>query len=486
MCRSQAVVTVLLNCLVLLAGPDLPTAESAGRSPTEGIWQGALKISGLELRVLFRIKKNPEGALSATLDSPDQGIKGIPVDEVELSGRNLSLNVKLLQAVFKGRLDQEGVSIDGLWKQSGVSLPLVLKRIEKAPVVRRPQNPKRPFPYDEQKVVVDNTAARIRLAGTLTLPRTAGPRPAVLLISGSGPQDRDQTMLGHRPFLVLADYLTRRGVAVLRVDDREVGSSTGKFSEATTMDFVGDALAGVEYLKSHSRINSKQIGLIGHSEGGLVAALAAARSPEVAFIVMMAGPGLTAEEIALSQNAMTLKATGAPERVVALLKETVRRDLAVVKQESNSVTAEKRLRENLAWQQREKAKLSRSEQEWLDSLGDTSEAEITMLLSPWFREVLTLDPRTVLRKIECPVLAMVGELDQQLAPEPNLRAIEEALQAGGNRGYEVRNLPGLNHLFQTATTGALSEYTKIEETISPVALEMIAEWILHVNHQDRK
>ena len=487
--RWQKIAFVFVTTLALLitGGVSLSGSAQPRSKPDEnieGIWQGTLKVSVMELRVVFKISKKPDGTLSATLDSPDQGVKDIPVDKVELKNNNLRLDVKSIQGVFEGEIKENGATIQGQWKQAGMSLPLILKRVDKVPEVRRPQEPKKPYPYDEEKIVYENKSAGIKLAGTLTFPRTKGPFPAVLLITGAGPQDRNETLLGHRPFLVLADYLTRRGVAVLRVDDREVGGSTGNFSEATSKDFASDVLAGVGYLKGRKEINPKQIGLIGHSEGGVIAPMVAVQSPDVAFIVMMAGTGLTGEEILYLQSDMILKAAGATDKIVAFIRETQEREFAVIKKEKNRAIAEKKLREIEQWQKQVQEKLSKQEQEWLDSLGDMSEYEIKMVLSPWFRQILTYDPRLTLMKVKCPVLAIIGELDLQVAPKENLRAIEEALKAGGNKHYVVKELPKLNHLFQTAKTGALSEYAKIEETISPAALKLIADWVLEQTKKD--
>ena len=487
--RWQKIAFVFVTTLALLitGGVSLSGSAQPRSKPDEnieGIWQGTLKVSVMELRVVFKISKKPDGTLSATLDSPDQGVKDIPVDKVELKNNNLRLDVKSIQGVFEGEIKENGATIQGQWKQAGMSLPLILKRVDKVPEVRRPQEPKKPYPYDEEKIVYENKSAGIKLAGTLTFPRTKGPFPAVLLITGAGPQDRNETLLGHRPFLVLADYLTRRGVAVLRVDDREVGGSTGNFSEATSKDFASDVLAGVGYLKGRKEINPKQIGLIGHSEGGVIAPMVAVQSPDVAFIVMMAGTGLTGEEILYLQSDMILKAAGATDKIVAFIRETQEREFAVIKKEKNRAIAEKKLREIEQWQKQVQEKLSKQEQEWLDSLGDMSELEIKMVLSPWFRQILTYDPRPTLMKVKCPVLAIIGELDLQVAPKENLRAIEEALKAGGNKHYVVKELPKLNHLFQTAKTGALSEYAKIEETISPAALKLIADWVLEQTKKD--
>lgn len=340
--------------------------------------------------------------------------------------------------------------------------------------IRRPQEPEKPYPYNEEEVVYDNQNAGIKLAGTLTLPRSEGQFPAVILITGDGQQDRDEAVLGHRPFLVLADSLTRRGIAVLRVDDRGIGGSTGNFSLATSEDFAGDVLAGVEYLKGRNDIDQKQIGLIGHSEGGLIAPMAATRSHDVAFVVMMAGPGLTGEELRYLQVDQILKANGVSNETIVKNRVLMERTYSIVKLEKDDFAAEEKLRN--IWDE-ELAKMNDTEKKLM---GYSSEDNLNLkqYLSPWYRFFLTYDPVPTLTKVRVPVLAIVGEKDMQVPPKENLKSIEDALKAGGNEHYTVKELPGLNHLFQTAQTGSLAEVGTIEETISPVALDVIGEWIV--------
>jgi len=447
----------------------------------EGIWQGVLKVQSLELRIVFNISKTPEGKLTATLDSPDQGAKGIPVSEVTFENGSVKIEVKSIFGVFAGKLEDDHTTITGEWKQGAAALPLVLKRTDKAPEPpRRPQEPQKPYPYNDEEVVYDNAQAGIKLAGTLTLPKSGEPFPAAILITGSGPQNRDEALLGHRPFLVLADALTRRGVAVLRFDDRGVGKSTGDFAKATSLDFAADVLAGVEYLKTRREVNPKKIGLIGHSEGGLIAPMIAAQSPDVAFIVLMAGPGITGEKILDLQGALIAKANGAPQGgVIAKNRELQKKMFAVIEAEKDDAAAEKKLRP--IWTEALHA-LTDEEKKALEFSGADPDSlfqiQIKQVLSPWFRYFLFYDPQPTLKKVKCPVLAINGEKDLQVPPKENLSAIEKALKAGGNKNFTVTELPGLNHLFQSATTGAPSEYAKIEETISPTALQVLGDWIL--------
>jgi pimeloyl-ACP methyl ester carboxylesterase len=387
----------------------------------------------------------------------------------------ITLQIGSIEGLYEGTI-KDGLTIEGQWTQGGKSDPIVLKREGKAIEMRRPQEPEKPYPYDEEEVVYENHNAGVKLAGTLTLPRLEGKFPAVILITGSGQHDRNEAILGHRPFLVIADNLTRRRIAVLRVDDRGIGGSTGNFSLATSEDFAGDVLAGVKYLKSRKDIDPKQIGLIGHSEGGMIAPMAATRSQDVAFIVMMAGPGLTGEEILYLQADRILKANGVSNETISKNRVLMERTNSIVKLEKDDFAAEEKLRK--IWDE-ELAKMNDTEKKVLGySSQDDQNLKQYLSLSPWYRFFLTYDPVPTLAKVRVPVLSIIGEKDLQVPPKENIKAIEEALKAGGNEHYTVKELPGLNHLFQTSQTGSPAEYGTIEETISPIALDVIGEWIV--------
>jgi fermentation-respiration switch protein FrsA (DUF1100 family) len=441
----------------------------------EEIWEGTLKAGAVEVRLVFHLFKQKDGTYAGTLDSPDQGATGLVLDDVSVKEDKIRLELKMSMMVFEGKRNQEGKEIAGALKQGGQSFPLTLKRVAKATETRRPQTPKAPFPYDAIEVRYENNKGGIKLAGTLTVPRGKGPFPAVLLITGSGAQDRDETILGHKPFLVLADYLTRRGIAVLRVDDRGVGDSSGKVSDATSADFADDVLAGVAFLKGRQDINAAQIGLIGHSEGGIIAPLVASRSRDIAFIVLLAGTGLRGDEILYLQGAAILKVSGADADQLKRQKILQERMFAVVRQEKDKVAAEQKLRaaiDDLI------ANLGKEGKTELKDALPALEGQIQMVLTPWFRHFLDYDPRPSLRKVSCPVLALNGEKDLQVDAGANLAAIAAALKEAGNKDVTTRELPKLNHLFQTCKTGAVSEYGAIEETIAPMALEAISTWIL--------
>lgn len=469
---------LLFFTLPLIATPNTHLLQEKS-DRIVGTWQGVLKVSGgVELRIVFHISKNDDGSFGAKLDSPDQGATGIPVGAVTFEENHLRIEVPSVAGKYEGDLKEESQTITGNWSQGGMSLPLKLKRIDKVEMPKRPQMPEKPYPYQEEEISYENKDAGITLAGTLTFPKTGGPFPGVVLITGSGPQNRDESLLGHKPFLVLADHLTRSGIAVLRFDDRGVGKSTGSFATATSEDFASDAMAGLQYLKSRDEIDAKKIGLIGHSEGGLIAPMVAAKSANVAFIVLMAGPGLTGEEILYLQTDLIAKANGASEGLRKRSRIDAENIYAIVKSESDNSVAEQKLRGyyEISW-----AEYSEELKAEAKKFGDPEkqmEANLKQILSPWFRYFLTYDPRSALQKVACPVLAINGEKDLQVPPKENLSAIAKALKKAGNTHFATKELAGLNHLFQTCETGAPAEYSKIEETFSPIAMNTISTWIL--------
>ena len=472
--RSHAALAALLGTLMAI----IPAPASA-QAPRDiaGSWTGALNVGGMSLRLVFHVARDSAGELVTKMDSPDQGALGIPVTETIFAADSVKFIIGNLGAEFAGTISPDGARMEGRFRQGGADLALALARGQVEPP-KRPQNPALPLPYDALDVTFANATGGNVLAGTLTVPRSAGPHPAVVLISGSGPQDRDESLLGHKPFLVLADHLTRNGIAVLRYDDRGVGASTGAFATATSQDFMMDALAAVAFLKSRSGIDAAKIGLAGHSEGGLIAPMAATRTSDVAFLVLLAGPGVNGEEILYLQAAKIMRAAGVPEPVIARNREMQKVMFDIVKQEPDAAAAAERMRTRI---RESLAGMSAEERQMLGAGSENTDAAIEMQVrqvnSPWFRYFLTYDPATALTRVTVPVLALNGELDLQVPHDQNLPAIEAALRAAGNRDVTARILPRLNHLFQTATTGAPAEYANIEETFSPAALGLIASWI---------
>jgi hypothetical protein len=349
--------------------------------------------------------------------------------------------------------------------------------------MRRPQHPQPPFPYRSEEVTVESVPG-VRLAGTLTLPQGQGPYPAVVLVSGSGPQDRDETLLGHKPFLVLSDHLTRNGIAVLRLDDRGTGRSTGSFAASTSEDFARDAAAALRWLRARPEVRDDAVGIVGHSEGGMIGPMVAARYPDdVNFLVLLAGPGMPSADLLMLQGALISRAGGEPEAEVQRTLTLQRALFGAIAQTADSTALHARLREISA---RFQASLP-AEERALPAYSDaTMEATLGTLVSPWYRWFIRYDPAPALRATRVPVLALNGSKDLQVPADENLGGIARALRAAGNRDVTTEALPGLNHLFQTATTGAPSEYAQIEETIAPVVLERVTAWIRERFLTDRK
>jgi fermentation-respiration switch protein FrsA (DUF1100 family) len=445
-------------------GTATAAPKPAAPSNIDGMWMGKLDTGAIKLRLIFKIVNTADG-LTATLQSPDQSEAWMHATSVSRAGNSLTIAIKPIAAVFEGKIGADRMTITGTFTQGGNPLPLVLNRVKDQADLeqRRPQNPVKPYPYRDEDVTYVNKTAGNTLPATLTIPPGKGPFPAALLIVGSGPHDRDESLLGHKPFLVLSDYLTRKGIAVLRADKRGIGKSTGDYATSTTADFAGDAEAGVAYLKTRAEVDPHKIGLIGHSEGGVIAPMVAAGDPDVAFIVMMAGTGVTGNQIIVEQSRLIELAGGASQEKAD--EDAARQSdlLAVVVKEKDSATLENDLGIKLIANGTPEAQVG---------------TQVKALTSPWFRYFLTYDPATALRKVTCPVLAINGSKDLQVPPALNLPAIRKALEEGGNKHFEIDELPGLNHLFQTAKTGSPSEYAEIEETMSPVALDKIAGWIL--------
>lgn len=454
-----------------------------------GNWYGAIEVPGGKLRVAFRISSEG-GALKAVMDSLDQGAKDIPVSKVELKDGRAIIEVAVIGGVFEGRLGAKGDSLDGEWRQSGQRLRLKLQRVKDVPSAHRPQTPKGPFPYEAREVAFhhspgvpgsaasgEGTKEQVTLKGTLTLPRSASKSrwPAAILISGSGPQDRDETLMEHKPFAVIADSLTRAGVAVLRFDDRGVGASTGRpFPWATSADNAEDVRAAVQFLRGCPEVDANRIGLIGHSEGGLIGPMVAAEDSRIAFVVLLAGPGVAGSEILKLQTSLILRANGAPEATIQRVREQQEAIFPILtgpgsmeRRSAEALTALRKLFDALP--EAERAAVKDPETQIKNSLAG--------LTHPWMDYFLRYDPKPALRKLRCPVLVVNGSKDLQVDTQQNVPAITAAVLEGGNSQLSVEVLPGLNHLFQSCKTGSPAEYASIEETHAKALLKLLSRWV---------
>jgi len=462
--------------LIFFAAAAVIMARAQDADPLAGVWQGPVSGKPGTFQIYFTIDKTGGETYAAKVDIPAQNVRGIPVTAVRWNAPELFLDMSSYGITFQGRMDDGGGKITGRFKIGPEDLPLVLSRGGAVPEAGRPQDPQKPYPYDEIEVSFPNPDAGITLSGTLTLPPGPGPFPAAVLVTGSGPQDRDSAIAGHRPFLVLADYLTRRGLAVLRCDDRGCGDSTGDFHEATTADFASDAMAAWKYLNGRPEIRAGAVGLIGHSEGADISAMAAAREKRIAFTVFLAGMGLPGAEIMLSQTEAMSRANGAGEEAIQKEKEYVRRQLRILREQADPAKGEAEMNRLAA---EYLTGLTETEKKQLGVSADSLALDVKSLIPDyaWNRFLAGYDPDADLSKIRCPVLALNGDKDTQVPAEPNLGAIDRSLKKAGNTRVDIRRLPGLNHLFQTAKTGHPREYAKIEETLSPDVMKMIADWI---------
>jgi hypothetical protein len=459
---------IMITLNVLTAGAQVVKDKNM----LVGTWMGKLEVNGLSLRLVFNISAANQDTLKATMESPDQGTVIIPMGNVLLAGDSIVMEAKFIGGKYSGKVTDEK-KIAGSWSQSGIALPLNLEKQEAPFRLNRPQHPVPPFPYRTEEVKFRNDAGSIVLAGTLTLPEGEGPFPAAILITGSGAQNRDEELLGHKPFAVIADHLTRNGIAVLRYDDRGVGQSEGDYSKATSADLATDANAAFLFLAARKDISKSDIGFIGHSEGGLIAPIVASQNNDVAWIISLAGPGVTGEQVITKQSEEISLAMGNTAEDVASAAKINKKLYAVLKKTTDNAAAEEKMVKVLT---KELKKLKVSEEiikERVNNLRLTfGESSYT-----WFRFFLFTDPAQYWMKVKNPVLVLNGEKDLQVNAAINTAAISEALKSGGNNSFEVKIFPGLNHLFQHCETGLVGEYGTIEETMSPEVLATMAVWI---------
>jgi len=466
---TQGSASVGFDCV---RSPLPEPADDASVARGTGLWKGKLAAGAVKLRIVLAAQHSPQEGWSGYVQSPDQTPQKFPLTRVDWLADTQSFRycVPSLSAALELTPNEDGSQVEGTFIQGAARLPITLERTEVVGPLRRPQTPKPPYPYDEEDVTYRNELQDVSLAGSLTLPRGEGSFPAVLLISGSGAQDRNGMVFEHQPFRVIADDLTRRGIAVLRVDDRGVGESTaGNVAAPTTADLATDVVAGVSFLAAHDRIDAGKLGLIGHSEGGIIAPLVARDDPRVAWLVLLAAPGVPGIDLLTSQNeALSLAAGHSAEDVKtgvaaqrALFEVALRTDLS---------------RDGVREQVRE---LLQSAATAAGEVIDEAQmaTAIAELESPWLLWFLRHDPAVVLREVTCPVLALNGTLDLQVPWQANLGAIRSALSEAQNESVRIQELVGLNHMFQTAETGLVSEYVELEETFAPSALTLLGDWL---------
>ncbi|MHC5202489.1 alpha/beta hydrolase family protein [Myroides sp. LJL119] len=442
---------ILLFCLLL---------SFTSFSQVEGTWSGAIQLPVAELPFVVHINQE-NNTIKASFDSPDQGAFGIEIPQVSFQNETLYLHHPQMKMVYQGKVIAPN-TIQGTFTQNGQSFTLNLSRSEFTR--NRPQEPKPPYNYKSQDITFENKQDGITLSGSLTLPNGKGKFPGVILVSGSGPNDRNQEIFGHKPFLVLADYLTNNGYAVLRYDKRGVASSQGDYEKATTYDFANDAKAGLAYLKSRQEIDDTKIGILGHSEGAMIAQIIASEDPTVDFIILMAGPGIANDQLMIFQKTAIEQKMGVPQNVLTINQEVFGTIYSIMKKNTSNQVAKQQIIEYLKtvpYYQN----LSQSDIKTFTSLVDSN----------WFRTFISYDPKNYLSRINCNVLALNGTKDLQVTSIENLQGIHDALSSKGK--LEIRSYQGLNHLFQKSETGMPQEYGKIQTTIEPEVLEDIGVWL---------
>ncbi len=471
---------------LMLGLPSLLHAQATASTDREPQWwKGSFEAQGMTLDfvVAFRPTSDSDG-YTATIDIPVQGAKNLALSEVVLTPERLGFAIPpppgapaIAKAVFELRREEDGRTANGTLQQSGFTFAVRMERVteEEARAVGppRPQTPKPPFPYEAREVTYQNPVDDTRLAGTLTIPPGSGPHPAVILITGSGAQDRDETLFGHKPFMVWADHLTRHGIAVLRMDDRGVGGSSGSTADSTSKDFANDVIAGLKFLQQQPEIDRRRLGLVGHSEGGIIAPLVASKSKDVACMVLLGGPALPGAKLLNLQLEALVRAAGLSEADIERQSQAQRKliDLVVADAEADAVRDAAR---ELIRVQFEALDERNPSEEQLDGQTKVAVAQVS---SPWMRWFLKHDPREVLVKVKCPTLALIGSLDLQVPPKENVPELAKAFRQAGNTQATVKELPGLNHLFQPAKTGLVAEYAAIDQTLAPAVLDEVTSWL---------
>lgn len=489
----------MLNRLstLLVALLTLSLALFANAQPQR--WEGSVELPGGQ-KLSFEVSLEKD---SGTISIPAQGAKDLALTGITVGEKitfTLALPNAAANAVWEFTASKDGKTAEGVLKQMGQQFPSTMRALAAGEVAKgsnRPQEPKAPFPYKSEDVTItvgtpnaspgpEGEPKGHTLSGTLTIPEGKGPFPGVILVSGSGPQDRDEQLLGHKPFLVLADHLTRKGIAVLRYDDRGVGQSTGDFAKGTSDDLAEDALAAIKFLASRPDVNPAQVGIVGHSEGGLIAPMVAATSDVPKFLVLLAGPGMPGADLLVLQGRLISEAGGVSKEDAARNAESSRKLLEMIREgkSADEVRAAFRqaIEEELATGPRTK---DTPAEERAKQAEEMATQQASALSSPWMKRFLQIDPTIALAKVKVPVLALNGEKDLQVPPKENLAGIEQALKAGGNTRFTMKELAGLNHLFQTCTTGSPSEYADISETFAPAALQAVSDWILETTGKPR-
>lgn len=441
----------------------------------EGIWLGKLPVEANYLALGVTISKTTDGKFKAIFASPDQAILEIPTGNIVVTD-SILIPIPIIGAKFIGAITNN--NLGGYFHQGGNILPITFYRQKKPINLNKPQTPKPTTDYKTDSVVYKNEVSRNMLGATFSYSTSNKLLPAIILITGSGQQDRDERIGNHKPFAVLADMLTRQGFAVLRVDDRGIGKSTGNFSKATTEDFVTDVNAGINWLKNQPQVDTNKIGLIGHSEGGLIAPMVACTNKRINFIVMLAGPGTNGKQVLVDQVLTLVTSTGVSTKAGKKYQKFYSKLIDIALEDSTSLTAKQKVKRNYEVLVKS---INAAQLKKIGYAGDSTDIMITTSLlktfsTPWMRYFVTINPADYLSKLNCKVLAINGEKDIQVIANKNIPLIKKALRKS-NADYTTEVLPGLNHLFQKCNICTGAEYFSLEETINDAALAKISTWL---------
>ncbi len=451
-------------------------------------WSGILNAGAQKIELRLNLIQHTDKTFASNWDIPAQKAKGLSSSKTELLNNKLSIEIKMIGATYVGSINLSGDKIEGTWSQSGMNFPFNLvpfKEGQTELIIVKPQTPKAPFAYQVKDFVYEGVDTKLSYGTTITYPSDNTKHPLIILITGSGKQDRDETIFDHKPFAVIADYLTKKGYAVMRVDDRGTGKSTGDFSKSTTADFALDVQEHIRYAKNLPMIDSSKIGLLGHSEGGIIAPMVAIKNKSVAFIILMAGPGIEITELMALQNEMVLKSAGisqdAINAYIPLYKKLMKTIIAVDSIKDAISTSTEMIKDWYNTTDKNLALLTTN----IKSASDINKFATIMsetLLTKWWKYFASYNPQIALQKIKCPVLAMNGSADIQVAADANLKGIEVSLKKAKNNKLTVKKFEGLNHLFQNCTKCTVAEYGELETTIEPEVLEYIYQWLVKSNY----
>lgn len=434
-----------------------------------GSWQGELEVQGMKIPLIFNI--TAEGSnFKSTMDSPKQGAKGIPVAKTSFSNNELFLEATNMNVTYKGTLQND--KIEGLFIQNKIELPLILTKVTDvtAFIQRRPQTPKAPFDYPTEEVRFENPTDKNTLAGTISLPKDKKDFPIIIMITGSGSQDRNEEIFGHKPFAVIADDFAKKGIATLRLDDRGVGESSKGNDDATTASYATDINAAVEFL---AKKGYKNIGLLGHSEGGMIAPMVATSNKKVKFIISMAGPGIAIDQLMAMQIEKGGQLAGENPEKLKLDVEITKKTFQFIKNyKGNDLKSELEKMYLIDFQKYPDSIMPK------ENIAIEAKNESEKFTNKWLLYFISFDPANYISKLKIPVLAINGNLDFQVDSKSNLNGFEKSLTKARNKNFKIVEMPGMNHLFQECTTGFVNEYGEIEQTISPKVLLEMSDWVL--------